>query len=209
MQLRFLAYRVVTVLLAATGLLASTARAESGWGDDDDAVAPDAAVSFSASVQAFYAGMPDATGSLDPFGPGLGVRAGLTLPNALYLGVSYEHFFGAGPQGWVGAYSVDAEASLDEVQAWVGYELALDGVSLRPQLGLGYVYSREEIVADRAPVAERSTSSAHGVVVSPTLQLAFPVGPAWLLVDGRYAIIPEAVANGDALMIGVGFGVAL
>ena len=38
------------------------------------------------------------------------------------------------------------------------------------------------------------------------MQLVFPVGPASLLVEGRYSIVPEEVAEADALFIGVGFG---
>jgi hypothetical protein len=208
MQLRFSVYRFATVLLTmAVGLVVSSARADEESAEDADSTAPGAEVSFSASLQAFYASMPDSTGELDPFGLGVGVRAGVTLPIALYLGLSYEHFFG-GPSAWAGEYYGEQQASLDEVQAWLGYDLALDGVSIRPLLGLGYVYSRVESTAVLGTVEDQSRS-AYGGVISPTLQLAFPVGPAWLLVDGRYAIIPDAVANGDALMIGVGFGVAL
>lgn len=163
-------------------------------------------LSYSGSAGAFYGGLPDASDSLNPYGVGLGLRLGITLPQQIYLGVSYEHFFGGEGGSYADIAAYEKDATLDQLAAWVGYELPLDGVTLRPCLGLGAAYMQEETLTTDARGQERSEDSALGFVVSPALQLQFPVGPASILIEGRYTIVPEAVAEADAVLIGVGFG---
>jgi hypothetical protein len=162
---------------------------------------------FSASAQAFYAAMPTESDALNPYGPGLGVRAGVTLPISLYLGVSYEHFFGGEPRGWASVVSVRTEAVADQVTGWAGYELELEALDFRPRVGLGYARTRTEQVVWGDGEPERSQTSEGAVVVSPAVELAFPVGAASFILEGRYTFIPAELAAADVLMIGVGFGI--
>ena len=166
-----------------------------------------AELSYSGSVGAFYGGLPAASDSVNPYGMGLGLRLGSTLPVGLYLALSYEHFFGGEPSEVSNIYAYEREATTEQLQGWVGYELPLDGITLRPCLGLGAAYMQEQtLTTDQQGGRERSEEDAFGFVASPALQLIFPVGPASLLVEGRYSIVPEAVAEADALLVGVGFG---
>lgn len=162
------------------------------------------------SLSGIYGLLPDASDSLNPYGAGIGVRVGITLPVQLYIGLSYEHFFGGEPERRANVVAWESEATLDQTQAWLGYQLPLDGVTLRPSLGVGVAYMQEETLIygqqPGNPEEERTEESALGFVWSPALQLAFPVGPASLLVEGRYSLVPEDVAEADALLIGVGFG---
>jgi hypothetical protein len=164
------------------------------------------ALSYSVSAGAFYGELPNASNSVNPFGVGLGLRVGMALPQRLYFGLSYEHFLGGQPFAFANIAAYEIEATLDQLQGWVGYQLALDGVTLRPCFGIGAAYVQEETVTTDAQGRERSEHVALGVVASPALQLVFPVGAASLLVEGRYSMVPESVAAGDGLLVGVGFG---
>jgi hypothetical protein len=171
---------------------------------------PSTGVAYSGSVSGLYGMLPDASDSLNPYGAGLGLRLGITLPVRLYFGVSYEHFFGGEPVSYANVVAWETEATVDQVQGWVGYQLPLDGVTLLPCLGIGAAYMQKEtLVTDMRGEQERTEEDAVGLVVAPALQLVFPIGGPSLLVEGRYSIVPEDVAEADALSIGVGFGVEI
>jgi hypothetical protein len=184
------------------------------WGQEpgelpEESGAPSAnqdTLSYSVSAGALYGQLPGASNSVNPFGVGLGLRAGMVLPQRIYFGLSYEHFFGGQPFGFANVASYEIEATLDQLQGWVGYQLALDGVTLRPSFGLGAAYVQQETLTTDDRGRERTEDAALGVVASPALQLVFPVGAASMLVEGRYSMVPESVAEGDGLLIGVGFG---
>lgn len=164
------------------------------------------ALSYSVSAGALYGELPGASDSVNPYGMGIGLRAGMALPQRIYFGLTYEHFFGGQPYAFANIAAYEMEATLDQLQGWVGYQLALDGITLRPCFGVGAAYMQEETLTTDARGRERTEEDALGVVASPALQLVFPVGAASLLVEGRYSMVPESVAEGDALLVGVGFG---
>jgi hypothetical protein len=211
---------VICAAWAAVAWLApSQGRADDGWQDAEEsgaaqsAAEPGSPVSLSASANAFHGTLPAGSDfAYNPFGPGLGLHVGVTLPLSVYVGASYEHFFGGEPLEWVSADSFRRDGSLDQLTAWVGYELALDGIVLRPRLGLGYVRVESEITTREqfSAVGTTETSSSSVLVVAPALGLSFPIeGALSLLVEGRYQLVPEELAGADALVIGVGFGVDL
>jgi len=171
---------------------------------------PSSDLAYSASVSGHYGMLPDASSSLNPYGAGLGLRLGITLPVRIYFGLSYVHFFGGEPVRRANVVSWESEATIDQVEGWVGYQVSLDGVTLRPCLGVGAAYMQEEtVVTDMQGGQERREPDAVGLVVSPALQLIFPIGGPSFLIEGRYSIVPEDVAEADALSIGVGFGVEI
>ena len=52
----------------------------------------------------------------------------------------------------------------------------------------------------------RSQTSEGAVVVSPAIDLAFPVGAASFILEGPHSFLPASLVAADVLMIGVGFG---
>ena len=68
---------------------------------------------------------------LNPYGIGIGLRGGVTLPAALYLGASFDYFFGESDD------AIDIEFNLYQVMGNVGYDIGLGPLTLRPSLGLG------------------------------------------------------------------------
>jgi hypothetical protein len=219
MRMRFIGLRLPSKLLVPTALLVAVccarppvARAQEPASPSEQSGEPSrepGALSYSGSAGALYGGLPGASDSVNPFGVGLGLRLGVTLPGRLYFGLSYEHFFGGPPSRFSNIAAYETEATLDDLQAWVGYQLPLDGVTLRPCLGIGAGYKQEETLTTDARGQERSEENALGVVASGALQLIFPVGPASMLIEGRYSMVPEALAEADGLLVGVGFGAEL
>src|SRR5262245_31588543 len=82
-------------------------------------------VAYSGSVSAVYGVLPDASDSLNPFGVGVGIRLGMTLPMRLHFGLSYDHFFGGEPSRFANIAAYESEGTVDQVQGWVGYQLPL------------------------------------------------------------------------------------
>jgi hypothetical protein len=202
--------RVTSSLLAAL----CCAHSQIAWGQEPGELPEEpgasseerGALSYAVSAGALYGELPGASNSVNPFGVGLGLRVGMALPQGIYFGLSYEHFFGGQPFSFANIAAYEMEATLDQLEGWVGYQLALDGVTLRPCFGVGAAYVQEETLTTDAQGRERSERGALGVVASPALQLVFPVGAASMLVEGRYSMVPESLADGDGLLIGVGFG---
>jgi len=167
-------------------------------------------VAYSGSVGALYGGLPDATDSVNPYGAGLGLRLGLTLPQRTYVGVSYEHFFGDSVSTFADGGASHTAATTEQLQGWMGYEFQRGGVVALPCFGAGAAYRTDETLIANARGWERTGDDALGVVVSAALLVLVPIGPVSLLLEARYAIGPEdVVAGGQAMVAGAGFGAEL
>jgi len=134
---------------------------------------------------------------LSGYGPGIGLRAGVTLPTSLYLGASYDYFFGESEDSILG----DVSFSFSQLTGNVGYDLtAIPLLTLRPNLGLGLAFANAEFAGE--------SESESDFVLSPGLE-AF-VGLGLLNINGelRYNKI-FADGDTDAIVIGVGLGISL
>lgn len=134
--------------------------------------------------------------ALNPYGPGLGLRAGVTLPTSLYLGASLDYFFGESEE----VEGVDISASLLQVMANVGYDLGLGPLTLRPSLGLGLAQSNAE-------AADIDTSEAN-FALSPGAEAIVGLGLLSVSGEVRYNKV-FADDDLDGLYFGVGLGFSL
>jgi outer membrane protein with beta-barrel domain len=154
-------------------------------------------LTLSGSVRGLYG---SATGDqdLNPYGPGLGLRAGVTLPLSLYLGASLDWFAGESDS----VAGIDTSASLLQVLANVGYDVGFGPLTLRPVLGLGLAQAKASV---------GDVDSTEGdFVLSPGAELS--VGLGLLSVGGelRYNhIFVDGDGNADGLIIGVGLGFSI
>src|SRR4051794_10315238 len=75
-------------------------------------------LTFSGSVRGLYG---SATGDLDrnPYGAGLGLRLGVTLPASIYLGGSFDYFFGASENAGL---DTEISSSILQLMARAGYD---------------------------------------------------------------------------------------
>ena len=68
-------------------------------------------------------------GDFNPWGPGIGVDAGYTLPSAVYIGGAFDYFFGE---------ETDlVQGNIWQLMAEGGYDLGAGDFVLRPLLGAG------------------------------------------------------------------------
>jgi hypothetical protein len=148
-------------------------------------------LTLSGSVRGLYGSALDDP-PLNPYGPGLGLRAGVTLPASLYLGASLDFFFGESDT----IAGVDTSSSLFQVLANVGYDAGFGPLTLRPSLGLGLADTTVEVVA------ERSESS---FVLSPGAELIIGLGLMSVSGEVRYNKVFEGDADGLIFGVGIGF----
>jgi hypothetical protein len=134
--------------------------------------------------------------SLNPYGPGLGLRAGVTLPASLYLGASLDFFLGESDT--IGG--VKLSSSLLQVLANVGYDAGLGPLTLRPSLGLGLAESSTE--------AGSIDSSEGDFVLSPGAELIIGLGLLSVSGEVRYnKIFADGAVDGLILGLGLGFSI--
>lgn len=165
---------------------------------------------FSLSAHGMY-GVQLADESLEnPYGVGLDLHAGVTLPASVYAGASLSHFFGEVVSYTLlsdPAIDVERRAAFTQVLAHLGYDWQLDGVLLRPNLGVGYAHARLESSGTR--LAERTTTRSvdHALALSPGVDLRFPMGAISTSVQLSYhRLLLEDEAQ-SALLVGFGFGI--
>jgi hypothetical protein len=153
-------------------------------------------VTLSGSIRGLYGSdLDDETPS--PYGPGLGLTAGVTLPASLYVGASLDYFFGE--SATIGG--LDASASLFQVLGHLGYDAGFGPLTLRPSLGLGFAQSSVDLEG-------LGDDSASDVVLSPGAELF--VGLGLLTVSGEVRYNEVFSDSGvDALILGVGLGFSL
>lgn len=133
---------------------------------------------------------------VNPYGPGLGVRAGITLPASLYLGASLDYFFGESED----VAGIDVSASLLQLMANVGYDAGLGPLTLRPSLGLGLAQSNVEGGA--------FDDSKGNFVLSPGAEAIIGLGLLSVSGEVRYN---KVFVDGDfdGIYFGVGLGFSL
>ena len=79
-------------------------------------------------------------GEPNPWGSGLGLAAGYTLPNAIYLGGAFEYFFGGSADD---VYGRRFSSNIWQLSAEGGYDLGLgEHFVVRPKLGFGLASAR-------------------------------------------------------------------
>jgi hypothetical protein len=152
-------------------------------------------LTLSASLRGLY-GSAFGDSEANPYGPGIGVRAGVTLPTSLYLGASLDYFFGDS----VEIAGAELNQSLLQVLANVGYDAGLGPLTLRPSIGLGLAQSNIEA----GPIDE----SESNFVLSPGAEAI--VGLGLLSVSGEVRYNKVFVdGDFDGLYFGVGVGFSL
>jgi hypothetical protein len=152
-------------------------------------------LTLSGSVRGLY-GSAFGDPALNPYGAGLGLRAGVTLPASLYLGASLDYFFGESDT----VAGFDNSASLLQVLANVGYDAGFGPLTLRPSLGLGLAQSNAEFGG--------IDSSESDFVLSPGAELIIGLGLLSVSGEVRYNKI-FADGDVDGLILGVGVGFSL
>ena len=134
----------------------------------------------------------------NPWGVGVGIDGGYTLPNAVYLGGTFEYFFG----GTEETPDVDVKANVWQLLAEGGYDIGLaDELVLRPKLAAGLAMPRVELCSD---VGGCDHESSGKFALAPGVKLMI-LSRIKLMIDARYALVfGENQPKGLILSAGVG-----
>lgn len=137
-------------------------------------------------------------GDFNPWGVGLGVDGGITLPNAVYVGGNAEYFFGQTEE----AAGVKESGNIWQIMAEGGYDFGFGPFVLRPKLGAGLARSGVELCLPGYGCAKDSSADfalapgAKFMIMAPMLTVA---------VDARYEFV-FADETGKALILSAGVG---
>jgi hypothetical protein len=198
----FVARTWVLALLVAAALSVST-RAQAAEGERQLA---DGEPATSRVVQIGLGGeygVKVAGPELNPWGFGLGVHLGYTLPMGVYFGVPFDYFFGT--EDTYGGAAI--EAKLWQVGVEGGYDLALGNtLVLRVKGGLGVASLTTAACSGdlEAPLCARRTETKP--VFGPGLAFLY-LGPNFsFTLDARYELLPtDPLAQGLIFSVGIGF----
>jgi hypothetical protein len=138
-------------------------------------------------------------GELNPWGTGLGLDAGITLPNAVYVGGNFEYFFGETLE----VADIETSGNLWQLTGEGGYDIGLGPIFvLRPKVGVGVAGVNAETCDGDLCVDDSSTN----FVLAPGATFIFMPPGFSLSADIRYDMIfAERTLNGVILSIGIGF----
>jgi hypothetical protein len=137
-------------------------------------------------------------GDFNPWGVGLGLNGGYTLPNAVYLGGNVEYFFG----DKVGDDTNGMSGNLWQLTAEGGYDVGLGPIFvLRPKLGAGIANLRQKTCLEG--LCDTESSGKFALLPGATFIL-MPPGFR-LSVDLRYELV-FADHTPKALLLAVGIG---
>jgi outer membrane protein with beta-barrel domain len=181
--------RVLHLLAAAGGLCALAAPREAR-------ALP--LVTLSASVRGLY-GAATGDADLNAYGPGLGLRAGVTLPASFYLGASLDYFFGESDS--IGG--VDISASTFQVLGNAGYDFVLGPLTLRPNLGFGLSQTEVEL---EVALGDEDASEGN-FALSPGVEAM--IGLGLLNVGGELRYNKVFADDSDAVIVGIGLGLSI
>jgi hypothetical protein len=151
-------------------------------------------ITLSGSARGLY-GSAVSDPPLNPYGVGLGLRAGVTLPASIYVGAGLDYFFGESES----LAGVDASASLLQVLAYLGYDAGFGPLLLRPSLGAGLAQTSVERLGEE--------ESESDVVISPGAELVIGLGLLSVGAEARYNKV--FADDADGLILGVGLGFSL
>jgi hypothetical protein len=156
-------------------------------------------LTLSGSLRGLY-GSPTEDLRINPYGGGVGLRLGVTLPASLYLGASFDYFVGESEQA---ALDVEQSASVTQFMGCVGYDLGFGPVTLRPELGFGLAQAHSK-------VADVSDSEGD-FALAPGAEFIFGLGLLSISAEARYDVVfaGDEDAGASAWILGLGLGFSL
>lgn len=126
--------------------------------------------------------------SLNIYGVGLGVRAGVSLPSNLYAGGTFVYHLGATKE--FGSMKVTSAVNYYGVEG--GYNIASGGMTIRPYLGLGQIKPRGEVCYNSVCTTAEGKAEIY---IAPGAALLFGSGSIFGGVDVRMVRVMTGEAD--------------
>jgi hypothetical protein len=151
-------------------------------------------------------------GGTDPFGAGIGARAGLTWGTGWYLGGTFTYFLGGRD------VDVSYRAILYGLEFGYGFRFRTFGASsltLRPKIGVGdaaVYYTDPSLAADVVTSASGSSGASDTLTVNnlylqPGLTAMLEAGGHFVAVDASALVLPGIAYGGADATTWVSYGV--
>jgi opacity protein-like surface antigen len=142
-------------------------------------------------------------GDLNPWASGLGLDVGYTLPNAIYLGGSFEYFFGTSQQ----VLGFTATSNIWQLSAEGGYDFGIgQSFVIRPKVGVGVAgvaWKFEGCPSDDEACESINETKA---AILPGTTFLFFASKFSLALDVRYEVVlTDPALKGLIFSFGVGF----
>jgi hypothetical protein len=139
-------------------------------------------------------------GDFNPWGTGLGLAMGYTMPAAVYVGANFDYFFGDTQEFDEGEQS----GNIWQLMAEGGYDVGLGKVVvLRPKLGVGLASVKGELCI---PADECTEDSSTHFAMAPGAAFLLLTENFSLGLDVRYDMIfADQTLNALIFSAGVGF----
>ncbi len=149
-------------------------------------------------------------GDVNPFGPAIGITAGVSFQRGLYLGADFNYFWG-GSRGVAGPNAAfSGHANIYDVMGEIGYDLWLHrrGV-LRPKIGLGVGIARGTFCGSVAYTGACATDSRTGFTIAPGAEYLHFFGPGYISFEVKWQDVMLDGPNPSAVVLGIGLGAAM
>jgi hypothetical protein len=158
-------------------------------------------------------GIPTWDPDVNPFGFGLGARAGGTFGPGVYVGVDFDYFFGEeNNANAFGIVAASARQNVYHLLAEVGYDAWVyrEGV-LRPKLGLGIgFYHGGGCVTVNVPILGAGSGctgdTTNGFDLAPALQFLHFFGAGFITAELGFETMIVDGPNPSAVILSLGGG---
>ena len=142
-------------------------------------------------------------GDLNPWGTGLGLDVGYTLPQAVYLGASFEYFFGGSTELGLG---ITAKSNIWQLTGEGGYDVGLgEHFVIRPKVGFGIAGAKTSLEGCSGGV-ECNSQSDTKALIAPGVRLMLFTEKISVAFDFRYAhVFSDPAAKALIFAAGIGF----
>lgn len=140
-------------------------------------------------------------GDLNPWGTGIGLEAGITLPVLpIYVGGNAEYFFG----GTLDSPAGKVDANVWQLSAEGGYDIGLGPIFvLRPKLGFGLAHLSGKTCIGALGCHDDADTKP---LIAPGAKFMLLLSHFQLSFDARYAVVTSDPASKAFIFsVGVGF----
>ena len=123
-------------------------------------------------------------GDLNPWGTGLGLDVGYTLPNAIYVGANFEYFFGESSE----VAGVKISENILQLSAEGGYDVGIgQNFVIRPKFGVGVAHLNASV--EGCPSGFDCADSVTKAALVPGVTFLLFTQRLSLALDVRYDLV--------------------
>jgi hypothetical protein len=149
-------------------------------------------------------------GGVNPFGPALGITAGVTLRPGFYIGADFNYYWGSSRTVANLNAGASVHANVYDVLGEVGYDLWVGRAGvLRPKVGLGLGIVRGTLCFSAGYTGACGTDSHTGFTIAPGAEYVHFFGPGYLSLEAKWQTVMISGPDPSAVVLGIGIGAVM